>query len=213
MIMKKSKYIFIIMSLVYIVMAVLYLCWFITMGDNLLFALSTAALLLSVSDAFGKMVTFLCVNNTYNADLKLTIDFLDSKISSGQVITRIINVRNTRENFKFLIKKKYTFCHPQDYSQKTIIKVLQFISIFLFIMGIATFIIVPFVNYTITNGVLTSIVTIFAFSAMTLCLYLDDLINEKQEKITVFLNEKIPPLSMDYNDFYIYFRLFRGNGG
>ena len=186
-------------------MAVLYLIGHISMGDNLLFALSTSALLLSGSDAFSKIVAFLCVNNIYNADLKLAVDFLDSKIKSGEINSGFLNVRNTSENFKYLMQKNYKFCHPNDYSQKVTIKALNLISVFLFIIGIATFIIVPFINHTITNTVLTSIVTIFAFSAMTLCLYLDDLINEKQEKITSFLNEKVPPIYIDYNDFYLYF--------
>lgn len=108
--MKKSKFVFIILALVYVAMSILYPFDVLNIGENLLFALSVSALLISTSDVFNKIGMYLYTSNTYNADLKITIDFLDYMIKNGFTNTRNINVRNIKENYDELLKKNYTFC-------------------------------------------------------------------------------------------------------
>lgn len=203
--MKKSKYIFIILAIVYALMAILYPFDILNISENLLFALSSAALLISASDAVSKFCSYLCIKNTYYADLKTTIDFLDSMIASGLTNTRTINVRNVRENYKGLLKDSYTFCHPYDYAQKAILKNLSFISLLLFIMGITAFIIIPFFGFTISDTKITSIITILAFSAMALSLFFDELIDERQTDINMLINEKHLAIHAEYPGFKLYF--------
>ncbi|MCR4638479.1 hypothetical protein [Ruminococcus sp.] len=203
--MKKSKYVFIIFALVYVAMAILYPFNVLNIGENLLFALSFSALLLSTSDVISKIAGYLCISNTYNADLMITIDFLESKIQYGLTQTRTINVRNVMGNCKELLKKKYKYCHPEDYAHKTIIKIQNVLSMILFIIGIASFIIIPFLNQNITNTKTTSIITILAFSAMSLSLFLDELIGEKQSEINILINDKHLAINAEYPDFRSFF--------
>lgn len=203
--MKKSKYVFIILALVYAVIAVLYPFDILNIGDNLLFALSVSALFISTSDVVSKIICYLCIENTYYADLKTTIEFLDSMIQGGFTNTRTINVRNVRENCKGQLKDSYKYCHPDDYIHKPIIKVLNNISLILFILGIAAFIIVPFLNYNMSNAKITSIITILAFSAMALSLFFDELIGEIQTNINILINEKHLSINAEYSTFKSYF--------
>ena len=203
--MKKSKYVFIIFALVYVAMAILYPFNVLNIGENLLFALSFSAMLLSASDVISKIAGYLCISNTYNADLKITIDFLESKIQCGFTQTRTINVRNVAENCKELLKTKYKYCHPDDYAHKTIIKAHNIFSMILFIIGIASFIIIPFLNQNITNTKTTSIITILAFAAMSLSLFLDELIGEKQSDINILINDKHLAINAEYPDFRSFF--------
>ncbi len=203
--MKKSKFVFIILAIVYAVMALLYPFDILNIGDNLLFALSFSALLLSTSDVVSKFAGYLCISNTYNADLKTTIDFLDLKIKDGFTNNKTINVRNVKANCKDLLKKDYKYCHPDDYTHKTSIKVQNNISMVLFVLGIAAFIIFPFISYNMTNTKITSIITIFAFAAMALSLFIDELIVEKQSSINILINEKHLAIIAEYPDFKSYF--------
>ena len=75
----------------------------------------------------------------------------------------------------------------------------------LFIIGIASFIIVPFLNQNITNTKTTSLITILAFAAMSLSLFLDELIDEKQSDINNLLNDKHLAINAEYSDFRSYF--------
>lgn len=203
--MKKSKFVFIILAIVYAVMAILYPFDILNIGDNLLLALSLSAFLLSTSDIVSKNAGYQCISNTYNAELKTTIDFLDLKIKDGFTNTKTINVRNVRANCKELLKNDYKYCHPDDYAHKTIIKLQNMISVILFILGIASFIIVPFLRYNMTNTKTTSIITILAFAAMAFSLFLDELIAEKQSNRNILINEKQLAITAEYPDFKSYF--------
>lgn len=203
--MKKSKYIFIILAIVYAVMAFLYPFAILSIGDNLLFALSASALLISTSDVVSKIVSYLCIKNTYYANLKITIGFLESMIQGGFTNTRIINVRNVMENYNVLLKNNYKFCHPNDYAKKSSLKILNCISLLLFIFGITAFIIIPFFGFNMSDTKSTSIITILAFATMALSLFFDELIDEKQADIKILINEKHLLIQAEYPTFKSYF--------
>lgn len=203
--MKKSKFIFIILAVVYALMAFLYPFNVLKVGENLLFALSVSALLISSSDVLNKAGMYLFISNTYNADLKITIDFLDYMIQNGFTNTRNINVRNIRENYNELLKKNYTFCHPSDYAKKRKLVIINVVSMILFILGITAFIIIPFIATSITGTKITSIITILAFASMALGLFFDELIDEKQAEINAVLFEKHLVINAEYPNFRNYF--------
>ena len=203
--MKKSKFVFIILAVVYALMALLYPFDVLKIGENLLFALSVSALLISTSDIFNKVGMYLYTTNTYNADLKVTIDFLDYMIKNGFTNTRNMNVRNVKENYDELLKKNYTFCHPSDYAKKKILAIINVVTLILFILGITAFIIIPFIDANITDSKITSIITILAFSSMALGLFFDELIDEKQVEINALLSEKHLVINAEYPTFRNYF--------
>lgn len=204
--MKKSKYIFIILAIVYAIMGLMYPFDILTIGDNLLFALSASALLISTSDVFSKVSSYLCIENAYYAELKTTTEFLDLKIQQGLTNTRTMNVRNVNENIKELIKGNYKFCHPNNYNKRLLIKILNNISLILFVLGITAFIIVPFLRFNIEDINATPIITIFAFTAMALSLFMDEIIIDKQNDMNILLNEKQILIQAEYPDFQMYFQ-------
>ena len=126
-------------------------------------------------------------------------------IKGGYINTRNINVRNIKENYDELLKKNYTFCHPRDYAKKRILKIVNTITLILFILGITSFIIIPFIDTNITGTKITSIVTILAFASMALGLFFDELINEKQAEIDALISEKHLVINADYPTFRNYF--------
>lgn len=203
--MKKSKFVFVILAAVYVLMALLYPFDVLKIGDNLLFALSVSALLISASDVINKVGAFLFTSNTYNAYLKITIDFLDQMIKGGYTNTRNINVRNIKENYDELLKKNYSFCHPRDYAKKRLLVIINAITLILFILGITAFIIIPFIDTNITGTKITPIITILAFASMALSLFFDELIGEKQTEIDALISEKHLAINADYPTFRNYF--------
>lgn len=63
--MKKSKFVFVILAAVYVLMALLYPFDVLKIGDNLLFALSVSALLISASDVINKVGAFSYLHQTH----------------------------------------------------------------------------------------------------------------------------------------------------
>ena len=105
-------------------------------SENLLFALSVSALLISMSDVINKACDYMCAQNAFNANMRIAIDFLDGKISDGYIPSRCIDVRNVRENYNSFLKKDYVFCHPSEYVKKPWIRVLSKISFILFVYSV-----------------------------------------------------------------------------
>ncbi|SFT33450.1 hypothetical protein SAMN02910301_0414 [Lachnospiraceae bacterium XBD2001] len=205
--MKQSKFIFIILAVIYVTMAIASPFKILRISENLLFALSVSALLISMSDVINKACDYMCAQNAFNANMRIAIDFLDGKISAGYIPSRCINVRNVRENYNSFLKKDYVFCHPSEYVKKPWIRVLSEISFILFVLGIAAFIIIPFLAIELVNGVVTTIVTFSAFAAMALGLFFDELIGEKNADINALMNEKHLIIYAEYPDFRTYYEM------
>lgn len=204
--MKKSKYIFIILFIIYLLIGILSPLDVLNIGDNLLFALSAAALFVSASDVISKVHIYRNTSNSYYAALKITIDFLDNKIKCNQTSNLVINVRNVKGNLEILQKKNYKFCHPDDYMKKKSNSALNTFSLLLFIAGISSFIFIPFIKKDISNSAITSVITILAFAAMSLSLFLDEIIIEKQTDYNNLINEKHLLIQGSFWDFQNYFQ-------
>lgn len=204
--MKKSKFIFIILFIIYLLIGILSPLDVLNISDNLLFALSSAALLVSASDVISKIRIYRNTSNTYYTALKITIDFLDNKIKCNQTSNFIMNVRNVKGNLEVLQKKNYQFCHPDDYIKKKSNTALNVISLLFFIVGIASFIFIPFIKKDVSNSAITSVITILAFAAMNLSLFLDEIIIEKQTDYNNLINEKHLVIQGVFWDFQNYFQ-------
>lgn len=205
--MKKSKFVFVILSVVYLLMGILYPFGVLDIGGNLLLALSTAALLISLGDICEKIHIYRIEANQYNAALDITIEYLDSKISSGQINNPIISVRNFKANLENLQKKNYKFCHPSDYISNKCNWFLRTLSFVLFIVGIASFIVIPFISENISNSAATSVITILAFAAMALSLFFDEIIIDKQHSLNNLMQDKHLVLQSAFSDFLNYFQI------
>ena len=155
--MSKSKYVFIILAIVYILIGIASPLNIIDVGDNLLFALSLSALMLSISDIIQKLALYFCIRNRYNFELKTTLVFLSNKEQLGYANTTKINVRNIIETLSGLMIPNYKTCHPQEYQKRVLVKYANVTSIVVFCIGIASFISIPLLTISIYGFVSTMI--------------------------------------------------------
>ena len=203
--MQRSKYIFVILAIIYSVIGICYFFDGLIISDNLLLALSVTALLISVSDVFSKIAEYCIQCNAYCASLKITIDFLDTKTSVGNNNT-IIDFVNVKKSLIDLQRKKYKFISPDEYERTKLIKGLRYISIVLFVLGMASFIAIPFMKDSIASTKISSIITIFAFSSMALSMFFDELLISKQADQERLLNDKHSIIFCSFSDFHSYFQ-------
>lgn len=205
--MKKSSYIFVIMAIVYFLISIGYFCGLITIHNNIVFGLSITALLISISDFFSKVVVNRVVENEYQKMIDYTLVFLDEKIKQKQIDNPIINIRNLRGNIEVRKKKKYTSVHPLEYANNRLNKVLNTISIVLFIIGISAFIITPFIAEHDYMATITPPITALAFAAMCVGIFLDDLIQRKQEEQNSLVSDKHTIVQAAFPDFLSYYNM------
>lgn len=203
--MKKSSFVFLILSIVYSFIALGYLFGIITIHINIVLGLSLTALLISISDILNKIVLYRVLENEYQTILYYTVTFLDIKIQGKQVNNQIMNIRNFKDALSVYKNKNYTLIHPQEFNNNRLNSVLNNISIVMFVLGISVFIITPFIdNYDYFERIATPI-TILAFAAMCLGLYIDDGIQSIHEKRNNLLQDKHILVQASYPDFYAYY--------
>lgn len=205
--MRKSKFIFLILCVTYVLVGIGSMFNLLDIGNNVLLGLSVAALLISVGDVFDKIAIYRIVSNFYYMSLNLTINFLNSKIQTRLTSHPIINIRNVTEGLVQMQKKNYTPCHPADYKENKLNNALKIVSFFFFVFGIASFIILPFINVDLLNTNVTTPITIFAFSAMSLSLFLDELIQNMQDSQNDLVNDKHLIIQSVYSDFQQYYSM------
>lgn len=198
--MRKSKYIFIILAIVYGGVAFAEINNLLLVDNNVIFGLSVSALLISVSDCCSKYYTLKNEKNNYNETLKYTIQFLDEKINGGCASNWAFNTRNLKENLEILLNNQESV-HPMDFrKQKKYLYLQKFYMIF-FAVGIASFIIIPFVKYDLSGSCITSFVTLLAFVAMNIGMYIDEQIYDVRDCNADLFNDKHLIIQNGYSDF------------
>ena len=202
--MRKSKYIFIILAIVYGVVAIAEVNNLLLVDNNVIFGLSTSALLISVSDCCCKLYMLINEKNNYNETLKYTIDFLENKISNGYAYNPAFNTRNLKEHLELLLNNRQSV-HPMDFCKNRKYIVLQKMYMALFAIGIAAFIIIPFIDYDLSSSCITSFVTLLAFVAMNIGMYIDERVYDVRENNAELFNDKHLIIQNGYSDFRNYF--------
>lgn len=205
--MKKSSYVFIIMAVVYFLIAVSYLCGLITIHNSIVFGLSIAALLISISDIFSKIISCREVENEYQKMIDYTLVFIDDKIKHKQIDNPVVNIRNLRGSIEMRKKKKYISVHPLEYANNRLNKALNTISTMFFVIGISAFIITPFITEHEYMSSITPPITALAFAAMCFGIYIDDLIQRKQDEKNSLISDKHTIVQVVYPDFMPYYNM------
>lgn len=205
LVMRKSKYLFAVISVVYACVGLLNMVGALRVGTNIFAALSITALFISLGDIFEKIYGYLYNRNLIRAEKKVDIDFLNSKLESG-VLCINLNIRNAIENIKEddIAISKYEFCHPAEYTKKRHMKAINIISITCFIIGIAVFIILPLIITNIFSEKMISVISLFAFSVMMMGMHVDEKILDIQMKYNSLVIEKSAIIRGAFCDFDAY---------
>lgn len=206
--MKKSQYIFAIMAAVYFIIAVLSLKGWIMVGENILLGLSMAALLSAISDVFSHIVCIRINQNEFGYIVQITSDFLGEKISNNMV-SPSIDSRNVKLNVENMIKGYKKAVHPNEYWQGKLNVWINRASQICFILAIAVFILSSFPLILIQRSY-SVLLTLFAFAAMCLNLYLEEIIEDISQKRGHFFGDTQLIIQMAYPDFmgFLNFRLY-----
>lgn len=191
--------------MVYALVAIANLAGRINIQNNIVVALSSAALLLSFSDAFFKLAMILETNNIMQCELLVSITFLEEKSKNG-VTTPMFIVDNAIGNFKIVkgYNPHYKFVNPAVFESTRWYKIMNTIATVLFVSGVATFIFIPFFYGNTLKEIEITSMSVFAFSAMMLCMFLDDVINDLQQTINRIQNDKQTIIQAAFPEFYSY---------
>lgn len=204
--MNRSKSVFIILAIVYVLVALGLKFEVLSVNNNILLGLSISALLISISDAINKYVYYRQSVNLFQFELQKTIDFLQNKIEAGLTNSPVVNIRNFTSNLSILKKNNYNPYHPNDYDKNKINKSFHIIAFIIFVLGIAAFISIPFIKENIANTSINMLITILAFASMNLTLYFDEIIQEEQDKRINLTCDKHLLIQCVYSDFLNYFQ-------
>lgn len=201
--MKKSKHIFVIMAATYAAIAIVSFLRRIVISENILFGLSMSALFSALSDIMASGANIATSRNEFDYIIYIASDFLESKISQNQC-NPVINTRNVKLGIESM-SKGYKFArHPNEYDQGNCIKFWNASSQILFVLSIAVFILVPF-SPTIPDQFYSVVLTLSAFSAMCINLYLGEYLADVLDKKNSFLNKEQVIIQMAYPDFFQFF--------
>lgn len=203
--MKKSSYVFLIMSLVYLFVLVGYVFRFINIHNNTILGLSVTALFISISEVLNKITILRSIDNQYQLSIQYTVEFLDKKINDGFVYHPIVNIRNVKASIESIRNKHKTPINSNDYAHNLGNKVLYAFSQGCFVIGISSFIVTPFILEEVAAGINTAIITIAAFAAMCFGLFIDELIQSKQIDLNSLLSDKHLIIQNVYQDFPLCF--------
>lgn len=199
--MYKSKHIFLILACVYIGIAIGGLRSIVTISSNVLFGLSLSTLLIAMSDAINKFCGIKILKNEYNYSISIASAFLQRKIDAGIVTSGNFDVCNIKANVDELKDTPKTdTMHPNEFRKKTGFKIIKFISMGLFVVGIASFLVTPFSKAN-ESDTFSTYITIFAFAIMCISIFCDDIKDALQRDMKLFEWDKVCLIAALFPDF------------
>lgn len=205
--MKKSSYVFIIMAVVYLAIAISGGVGWLTIPDNILLGLSLSALFSAISDILYNIGWKSTVRNNLDYTIRVAVEFLTEKQANNTLIANPnINIVGVRQAIKEMSNNYQNARHPVDYDKKRFITIMKVGSQISFIISITIFICSPFLSLPF-NSSFSSIITLVAFSAMCFNLYLVEVISEIINKRNDFLNKEQLIIQIAYPDFFNYFNV------
>lgn len=186
----KSKFVFLILFLGYVFIAIGDLIGFVTSGQEILFGLSLSALLMSLSDCITGLKIGLFQRNEMRYIAKCSSYFLEDKLKKKAFPTnQSVNIRNVKKNLEEENPNFEKSKHPNEFNTLILMKVLKFFEILFFAISILAFVVSPF--FSIPSAVIekaTIIITLFAFGFMCLNIFISEVNNELNKRRLIFIN-------------------------
>lgn len=202
----KSKFVFLILFLGYILIAIGDLTGFVTAGQEILFGLSLSALLMSLSDCATAVKILLCQKNEMRYIAKCSSHFIDVKLKQNIPPANLgINIRNVKKNLEdenpYYQKSK----HPNEFNVTKSIKFLNSLEIIFFVVSIFAFVVFPFfkISFEVISKA-TIFVTLIAFGFMCLNVYISELNSEQNNRRLNFIHNTQIHINSVYTDFYYW---------
>ncbi len=204
--MTKSKLIFIVLFAGYIVIAILNAFGILSVGSIVLFGLSFAALLSSVSEAINGIIGILTQKNQIDFIAKCSIAFIVDKLNSAAPrSTNIADIANIRKNLEDQNPHYLKAVHSSEYWGRKSINGLRIVMYFLDAGSILSFVVTPFIKNQqadLTN--ISVFITLCAFGLMCLNVFISELQNDLFKKQSDFYNSTHILINLTYQDFTMF---------
>lgn len=196
--MKKAKYIFFVICIVYLAIGGLSYFGLVNISDNISFGLSFSALSISLCDIFESVARLNYANNEYGFEIQITVNFLEEKFAENAPMNDAhANIRNLKVWLQNSYPKYIKALHPAIYYQSFRNKFFYGLATMCFIVSISMFFAVPFFSFHVKDSI-TQLLTIIAFAAVSFSLFLGEMTAEATEKSWNFWNNVYPILGTAY---------------
>lgn len=205
--MTKSRFMFFILGMVYMGIAIGSMLSIFTIDNNVLLGLSVSSCLISIGELVSNIGSYYMCRNSFCYSLKYTSDYLNNCIESHVQPRTNVDVYNIKLGIdETLAGRKPS--HPVEFDKKKIFSVLRTVSQGLFIFGIVGFVLIPFANREINTQTASRIITIIAFAFMCLNIGVNDCVQETVSAKAAFDNDKVlivdDAFSGFLNDYYYH---------
>lgn len=204
--MTKSKLIFIVLFIGYIVIAILNAFGILSVGSIVLFGLSFSALLASLSETVNGIIGALSQKNQMDFIAKCSIAFIGDKLSSAAPrYTNIADILNIQKNLEDQNPHYLKAIHSSEYWGRKSIKGLRIVVYFLDAGSILSFVVTPFIKNQqadLTN--ISVFITLCAFGLMCLNVFISELQNDFFKKQSDFYNSTYILINLTYQDFAMF---------
>lgn len=199
----KSKFVFLIFFIGYIIIMFSNAAGFIIVGDEILLGLSLSALLMSLGDCVTGIKISMCQSNQMAYITKCTSFFIEDRFKKKVPVSNTgINIRNVKKNLEIQNPTYRKAKHPNEYINTKKIKVCKWVELVFFFLSILSFVVTPFLRISLdTIKALTISTTLLAFGFMCLNLFLSEINEELNKRHIDFINNTQIHISSAYNDF------------
>ena len=189
--MKKTKYIFLILSILYIFIAIGKKWAIVSVNDNILLGLSLTSLLMSLGDAVNMYISLSSLSNTYNYSLLWLKGKIEQRIQNNTINTFTYDPYNMINSLEEMRTTRRTPPHPYLYGESKGMKFVQIVPTILFIAGVSCFMVIPFLNIVVQDSNASQYITIVAFAVMCFNIYLGEELSDLSRRNTVLLSDKL----------------------
>lgn len=142
--MKKSKYVFLIFAVLYVLICFLDILNIVTVDENILLGLTFSAFFMSLSDVCNHIATYRIIRNELGYICYVTGNVLHEYISSGITQTSLVDVINLKKNVENLVPNNKERIHPRQFYMNRINKILGILGNGCFVLSIAFFVLTPY---------------------------------------------------------------------
>lgn len=205
--MTKSRFMFFVLGMAYMGIAIGSILSIFTIDNNVLLGLSVSSCLISIGELVSNIGSYFMCRNSFCYSLKYTSDYLNNRIESHVQPRTNVDVYNIKYGIDETLAGRKT-SHPVEFDKKKVFSVLRTVSQGLFIFGIVGFVLIPFANREINTQTASRIITIIAFAFMCLNIGVNDRVQETVSAKANFDNDKVlivdDAFSGFLNDYYYH---------
>lgn len=185
--MRKSKYVFLILSLLYVLIYILNILHIVIINESIMLGLTSSAFFMSLSDVCNNILICRITRNELGYMCYLTGNILQEHISSGITETPLVNVINLKNNVEQLVPNYKEKIHPNKFYMSQINKILRVLENVCLVLSISFFILTPYLAVIVYQQI-SICLTLLAFSTMCFNIFIMEKIGDYLERKNNFMN-------------------------